>query len=299
MIVFNPLNRITAASALQFDYFRRPLANVVHYVGLSATASGANRVTSQPTATYRNSVIPHHPLLYSRVPHAPTVEANDTTTVPAPPPTNEDINSIWSNPDTENVTRAIRIPLSNVDAFYHTNQAATGSTHPVASHVTSSVDEVEQRQRKLLISVLKHAMDDTPVRQPSNQRNVFSAHHSTASGVVPHRPVTRQQTRAMRRYTQPTRFPETNQLTASPEVVPSCSRLNTARSNPLTSVAPSTSSNRTIPSINSMAIAAVCAEPSERNLSGAVISRPVRQKKTARRRTIMGSIVVSVCHARH
>ncbi|TNN18550.1 Cyclin-dependent kinase 6 [Schistosoma japonicum] len=271
MIQFNPRKRITAFDALSLPYFHPNVST-----GSSTNGSIQNNIPHIETTL-------HKPLLRSA--YASRSNGRQTRySVNTIYPTQSCAAALSSYsqhnmPSTVNC-RPCAVGGDGIDEV-DGRVSVTGTplllntVHPTFQHVitsapttnqmisTSCTTDIDQQQQNLIISVVNSAINDTSSSVPFP--NI--THNSTTP---PRRPLTRQQTKSIRRHTQPTRMrlTETNYEVSNsrkPGNQMTCKITTELLSNNPASLQNSIST-----------------EPAD------VATRVVRQRKTARRRTVMG-----------
>ncbi|VDP94709.1 unnamed protein product [Echinostoma caproni] len=136
------------------------------------------------------------------------------------------------------------------------------NSHMTVAHRTNlepvNSNDSDRQQQEIMISVVKHAIDEEalPVNSSWSAPSSLAGVSPNATSLPVRRPVTRQQTRAARRYTQPT-----------------------------VSGVPMHTSNSVVPS-TSIPLTAVAEHGTKQSQDKPV--RAQRQRKTARRRTVIG-----------
>ncbi|KAF5399278.1 Cyclin-dependent kinase 6 [Paragonimus heterotremus] len=279
MIRFNPQKRITACDALSLPYFH-PRPNT--FPGLpfhSHSVSSLSSLVDGPAIAppHRHTAISSHQLQSCAVaartgsfselaPSHPTSHGACTTYIHRPLV----CVGTCGYDEVDSARRSLPDSISSHTlAEHHLQPSSSHSSTLVALNSCPTSTETEQHQHNLMMSVVKHAIDDVKTPSPSSW-SIPEAVPSSSS-TPPRRPITRQQTR---RYTQFT-VPVTS--VGQSTVFQVCAE-NTTPSKPI-QAAPldtRTSGNVKIPGITEGTIG-----------TG---RWAVRQRKTARRRTVTGSV---------
>ncbi|CAH8484393.1 unnamed protein product [Dicrocoelium dendriticum] len=284
MIVFNPKKRITACDALALPYFHPRPSNLpeppFHGKSSAVLSSATNQRPSRSTVlrVHRHSATP----LYS---HQPCTVSN-TAAVP------HGRVSLRPGPQCfpNYAQPAVCVSGYGELASSNLNFAATHSLQPSSESelqlpCSSSVSlstvtaEAERHQHNLTMSVVKHVIEE--VKTPSPPWTVPELPVPTHT--PPRRPVTRQQARVARRYTQPTVLASSNTPNAP---------LQTARtSHPVRSVN-SAGALSHVEKASTQSLLYLTEPPNLCSASSAPETNgvhPARQRRTARRRTVIGS----------
>ncbi|TPP66668.1 Cyclin-dependent kinase 6 [Fasciola gigantica] len=219
MIMFNPKRRITASDALSLPYFH-PRPNT--FPGLPFQSRSSHQLstmaTNPPTHSHRKPVVPtlmrqHR---HSTIPtHMPQTCASAVLCSQSRSGTQtyasvarqalacsgssgwDEVDSAISVHSTSNSSAVASVRISNSNA---------ATMHKTQRDTTLS-GESDQLQQELLISVVKHAIGEEVIAEKPSSWSApasVSSVSPTVASAPGRRPVTRQQTRATRRYTQPT-----------------------------------------------------------------------------------------------
>ncbi|KAF8569645.1 hypothetical protein P879_01210 [Paragonimus westermani] len=278
MIRFNPKKRITACDALSLPYFH-PRPNT--FPGLpfhSHSVSGLSSLVDGPAIPpHRHSTIPSHQLQSCGV----VARTGSLSELALSHPTSHDAYTTYAHrplvcvgtggyDEVDSGRRSLSESVgSHVFVEHHLQPSSSHSSTLVALNSCPTSTETEQHQHNLMMSVVKHAIDDAKTPSPSSW-SIPEAVPSSSS-TPPRRPITRQQTR---RYTQFTV--------------------------PVTSVGQSTVFH--VYAENTAPTKLIQAAPLDARTSGNVKLSSVtegtigtgrwavRQRKTARRRTVTGSV---------
>ncbi|CAH8531016.1 unnamed protein product [Heterobilharzia americana] len=280
MIRFNPKKRITAFDALSLPYFHLVNSTTSNTVSVSIQNNIQHIETSLHKPLLRNNTSLSRPngrmARYSMNTVHPTQSCaaalssylqNNNNNMPS----SVHLRSCLVGAGIDEIDG--RIQVSNAQPKVDTILSASSYSHlvnctPITNSMSSSSctsDSVDQHQQNLIISVVNNAINETSIPSCLSLDNTVSS-----SALLTRRPLTRQQTRSVRRHTQPATsyFIESNQVVSSNiKIVNQKTQKNSTDNKP-------SIKTDTINSVNTT-------------------NRVVRQRKTARRRTVMGVVQTS------
>ncbi|OON16548.1 kinase domain protein [Opisthorchis viverrini] len=288
MIQFNPKKRIPACEALSMPYFH-PRPNTFpglpfhsrSVVGLSSLVDGCATGSNLLLRPHRHSAMPSHSVQPSAVRTVAGTSAPNSIPLGNMKSTHRPVvcTSVAQNGLDSRMITTAHGDSTLVPFTITCNQPASSCMPAVLqSEQPTPVSEVDQHQQNLMMSVVKHAIEDSQTPSPSCSTSETPPPPKTP----PQRPVTRQQTRATRRHTQPTVSLSSAVTHPTAKGDFALHQVIQAASTRVSSLAVATHSEQNVTFTGSVVRTQTSSTLDSTNNRGG------RQRKTARRRTVTG-----------